>query len=86
MPHKIEATLSPVVDTTVQYGDWRDDLFSDGFVVVKGVLSPERASYYVERMYQWLETFPYGFDRNDRSTWVPEHLPNNMKYVREPRL
>lgn len=29
------------------YGDFRDDLVRDGYCVVKGVLSPERAEYYV---------------------------------------
>ncbi|KIW12060.1 hypothetical protein PV08_09334 [Exophiala spinifera] len=79
MPHKVEEDISPVIDTTIQHGDWRDDLFRDGFAVVKGVMSPERAASYVERMFKWLETFPYDFDRNDPSTWGPEHLPRNMK-------
>ncbi|KAK7905431.1 hypothetical protein LTR67_000153 [Exophiala xenobiotica] len=79
MPRRVQVPLSPVVDTTVRHEDWRDDLFKHGFVVVKDVMGPERAAYYVDRMFQWLETFPYGFDQNDRSTWNPEHLPRHMK-------
>jgi hypothetical protein len=82
MPRRVQVPLSPVVDTTVRHEDWRDDLFKHGFVVVKDVMGPERAAYYVDRMFQWLETFPYGFDQNDRSTWNPEHLPRHMKYVK----
>lgn len=79
MPHKVDTPLSTHIDTTICHGDWRDDLFRDGFVVVKGVMSPEKAAYYVERMYQWLETFPLGFDRQDPSTWTPQNLPTHDK-------
>ncbi|KAF4540680.1 Phytanoyl- dioxygenase [Lasiodiplodia theobromae] len=71
MPHYI--------DTTAKTGDWRDALYEDGFVVVKGVLSQEKASSYVDRMFQWLESFPFGFKRDDPSTWNANHLPAHMK-------
>jgi len=73
MPH---ATL---LDVNEKYGDWRDDLFKDGFAIIRNAVSPENAAGYVEQMTQWLEKFPLGFDRNDRSTWTEEHLPANMK-------
>ncbi|PVH99936.1 hypothetical protein DM02DRAFT_672322 [Periconia macrospinosa] len=76
MPHY---ESEPKIDTEVLTGDWRDDLFRDGFVVVKGVLSPEQAQGYKDRMFEWLETFPYGFKANDPSTWGKEHLPEHMK-------
>jgi hypothetical protein len=75
MPHKI------IPDIDEKYGDWRDDLFRDGYAIVKNVISKEKAAAYVESMMQWLEKFPLGFDRNDPSTWTPEHLPANMKFV-----
>ncbi|RDW68122.1 hypothetical protein BP6252_09518 [Coleophoma cylindrospora] len=73
MPHAI----IPNVDE--KYGDWRDELFQDGFAVVKGAVPADRAAGYVEEMTKWLERFPLGFDRNDPSTWTEEHLPANMK-------
>ena len=48
--------------------------------MVKGVLPAEKAQSYVDRMFQWLETFPYGFKSDDPSTWNQEHLPEHMKY------
>ncbi|KAK2737301.1 hypothetical protein FQN57_000385 [Myotisia sp. PD_48] len=61
------------------HGDWRDQLFRDGYTIVKGVISPERAQTYVDRMLAWLESFPYGFDRQRKSTWTAKHLPPNLK-------
>lgn len=76
MPHY---TSEPLIDTSTPTGDWRDDLFRDGYVVVKNVLSEEKAEGYMERMFEWLETFPYGFDKSDKSTWTKECLPEHMK-------
>ena len=39
----------------VVYGDWRDDLVRDGFVVVKGAIPRERADQYAEDMFSYLE-------------------------------
>lgn len=61
------------------YGDFRDQLFRDGYVVVKGAIPPERAEAYKEAMVQWLERFPLGFNRNDPNTWTEDHLPAQMK-------
>lgn len=60
---------------------WEEELETNGFAVVKGAVPPERAAYYVEKMYEWLEKFPFGFEKDDKSTWTPEHLPVSMKYV-----
>jgi hypothetical protein len=76
MPHYEN---EPKIDTSAETGDWRESLFRDGYVVVKGVLSPEKAKSYQDRMLQWLETFPYGFNASDPSTWTKEHLPEHMK-------
>lgn len=37
------------------YGDWRDDLLRDGFVVVKGAIPKERAEKYQDEMLSYLE-------------------------------
>ena len=76
MPHYED---EPKIDTSATTGDWRESLFRDGFVVVKGVLSSQKAQHYRERMFQWLETFPYGFKADDAETWGKEHLPEHMK-------
>ncbi|KAI5477303.1 phytanoyl-CoA dioxygenase family protein [Pseudohyphozyma bogoriensis] len=57
------------------YGDFRDDLVRDGYAVVKGVVSPERAGMYVDEMQSWLEGFGLGYKRDDPSTVREECLP-----------
>lgn len=42
MPHAI------LPDVEQKYNDWRDQLFQDGFAVVKNAISAERAAEYVE--------------------------------------
>jgi hypothetical protein len=37
------------------YGDWRDDIIRDGYVVVKGAIPRDRADGYAEEMMSWLE-------------------------------
>jgi len=75
MPHAERFTI----DTVQKHGDWRDDLFRDGFVVLKGLISTEDSERYKQDMFSWLEKFPFGFDRNDEKTWTPEYLPTHMK-------
>lgn len=74
MPHAILPNVNE------KYGDWREDLFQNGYAIIKGAVSRENAAGYVEEMTKWLERFPLGFDRNDTSTWTEEHLPAHMKY------
>ncbi|KAL2839418.1 hypothetical protein BJY01DRAFT_257758 [Aspergillus pseudoustus] len=77
MPH--QTTNQQTVDTSIEYGDWRDELFQNGYVVLKGVIPQARCDHYIDKMFQWLESFPYGFRRDDRSTWTEEHLPTHIK-------
>ncbi|KAF2163272.1 hypothetical protein M409DRAFT_57565 [Zasmidium cellare ATCC 36951] len=77
MPHRLSDPVA--IDTEKQYGDFRDQLYKDGYAVVKGVMAPERAAHYVEEMTKWLEKFPLGFDRNDPKTWTEDKLPAHMK-------
>ncbi|OQD69737.1 hypothetical protein PENPOL_c002G03751 [Penicillium polonicum] len=77
MPHRTANQLT--VDDSKVHGDWRDELFQNGYVVVKNAISPERCEYYIDKMFQWLESFPLGFDRNNRSTWTEKHLPTHIK-------
>jgi hypothetical protein len=63
----------------VKYGDWRDELHERGYVVIKNVVSKERAGYYHQKMLDWLGSFDNGFDINDKSTWTSENLPWSFK-------
>ncbi|KAL2824416.1 hypothetical protein BDW59DRAFT_180283 [Aspergillus cavernicola] len=74
MPHSTH-----IIDTSHTHGDWRDELFENGFVVVKNAIPQQRCNYYIEKMFAWVEQFPYGFHKDDRSTWTPEHLPAHIK-------
>lgn len=71
----------PQLNTSEAFGDWRDQLVEDGYVVLKGVISPDRAKHYLDSLFDWLETFPYGFKKDDRSTWGPQNLPAHIKYA-----
>ncbi|BEI92616.1 uncharacterized protein CcaverHIS019_0502440 [Cutaneotrichosporon cavernicola] len=51
------------------------DLERDGYVVVPNVIPEEECAAFREAALEWLESFPYGFKRDDRSTWADEHLP-----------
>ena len=61
------------------YGDWRDEFHQNGCVVIKNVISSERAEYYRDKQIQWLKNFELGFDENDESTWTAKHLPVSFK-------
>ncbi|KAJ5222553.1 uncharacterized protein N7469_008793 [Penicillium citrinum] len=68
-----------VTFTPRHYGDWRDEFHKNGCVVIKNVISPERADYYRAKQIQWLKNFELGFDENDESTWTVDHLPISFK-------
>ncbi len=51
------------------------DLERDGYVVVPNVIPKEECAAFREAALGWLEGFPYGFKRDDRSTWDEAHLP-----------
>ncbi|KAE8380187.1 MFS transporter [Aspergillus bertholletiae] len=63
----------------VHYGDFRDEFFKNGYAVIKGVLSKERAREYQSEALTWLESFNIGFDRHDKGTWKKENLPQSFK-------
>lgn len=59
--------------------EWLTSLERDGFVVVPGVVSTNDCAEFREEALRWLEKFPHGFKRNDKSTWTSEHLPYSVK-------
>ncbi|TXT06101.1 hypothetical protein VHUM_03574 [Vanrija humicola] len=58
---------------------WVDDLERDGFVVIPNVVSEDVALEFQEEALRWLEKFPYGFKRDDRTTWDDAHMPYSQK-------
>ncbi|KAL4924823.1 uncharacterized protein BDV17DRAFT_284403 [Aspergillus undulatus] len=73
-------TIKDLVDFSGRhYSDWRDEFHKNGCVVLKNVISPEKAKYYCDKQIQWLKNFDLGFDENDESTWTAEHLPVSFK-------
>ncbi|PWY93531.1 hypothetical protein BO94DRAFT_511159 [Aspergillus sclerotioniger CBS 115572] len=79
IPSPTPDKLPSIQNQQPHYGDFRDDFFRDGYAVIKGVLSKERASEYRDSALTWLESFNLGFDRNDKSTWKKENLPQSWK-------
>ncbi|KIY61171.1 hypothetical protein CYLTODRAFT_384793 [Cylindrobasidium torrendii FP15055 ss-10] len=69
----------PQLDPSVQYGDFRDALARDGYVVVPGVLDQAKCDEYIDRMHFWLESFGLGYKRSDSDTWKKEMLPVNHR-------
>ncbi|KIR55925.1 hypothetical protein I315_01807 [Cryptococcus gattii Ru294] len=52
-----------------------NDLERDGYVVVPGIIPESTCDEFISEAWDWLESFPYGFKRDDKSTWTSEHLP-----------
>lgn len=61
------------------FGDFRDDLFRDGYVVVKNVIPRERALAYQQKAFDWLKSFGTDLDLNNPDTWVADNLPVQSK-------
>lgn len=61
------------------YGDWRDEFHKTGCVVIKDIISPERAKYYADKQIEWLKKFDLGFDDKNPETWTGDHLPVSFK-------
>jgi len=79
MPHAQSVATESLIVSAKTAADWKNDLARNGYVVVKNVISEEKAAYYVDQMQEWLEGFGLGYNRSDKSTWKPENLPTNMK-------
>lgn len=58
---------------------WMNTLEQQGYVVVPGVIPANACAQFRDDALSWLESFPYGFKRDDRSTWNEEHLPWGAK-------
>ncbi|KAK2731705.1 phytanoyl- dioxygenase [Colletotrichum kahawae] len=55
---------------------WRQDFEEDGFAVIPGVISHDKAVEYQNRAFSWLKSFDNpSLDLKSPSTWTPENLP-----------
>jgi len=59
---------------------WKSQLEKDGYVVIPGVVPEGDCDDFQESAWKWLESFPWGFKRDDRSTWVADKLPYGVTY------
>lgn len=57
---------------------WLLTLEKDGYVVIPSVVSEDDCGEFQESAWNWLESFPWGFKRDDRSTWVADKLPYSV--------
>ncbi|OQO13985.1 hypothetical protein B0A48_00860 [Cryoendolithus antarcticus] len=57
------------------YGDWRDDLSKNGFVVVKNAIPRDRAERYQQQAFGWLQSFDPDLDLKRPETWNLDRLP-----------
>lgn len=78
-PPEIISVKSKTIPEATIYGDWRDDFYREGYVVIKSAVPKDRAAAYQGDSLSWLEGFNLGFDRNDKSTWKRENLPQSWK-------
>ncbi|KAL4791477.1 hypothetical protein BDV19DRAFT_401244 [Aspergillus venezuelensis] len=67
------------IRVTGNYGDWRDDLHENGYVVIKGAIPRPRAIQYQQRAFAWLKSFGTDLDLSDPSTWHASNLPVQSK-------
>ncbi|KAL8278766.1 hypothetical protein RQP46_008835 [Phenoliferia psychrophenolica] len=61
------------------HGDWRDQLATDGFCVVKDAIPREKALELLDRAHGWMESLGHGYKRDDPKTFRHETLPFNIK-------
>ncbi|EGV63738.1 hypothetical protein PSN45_004196 [Yamadazyma tenuis] len=65
--------------TSQTYGDWRDDLINDGFAVVKGALTKEKAKVYQNEAFDWITSFGTELDIKNPETWINKNIPVQSK-------
>lgn len=55
------------------------ELEQHGYTVVPNIIPKNSCQVFIDSAWNWLESFPYDFRRDDRSTWTEEHLPYEVK-------
>jgi len=64
---------------TKKYNDFRDDLFANGYVVIKNAIPYKRAVEYQQKAFAWLKSFETELDLSNPDTWIKENLPVQSK-------
>lgn len=62
-----------------RFDDWRKDLLENGFALVKGAMSPQKAKQYQQRAFQWATSFGTELDFSKPNTWTKENIPAQEK-------
>ena len=61
-------------------GRWRDHLDTEGFVVLRGVLSPAECDRATGLLWSWFEGLGSGIRRGDPATWTTEAWPGHQLF------
>ena len=64
-----------MIDSSHPIPTWLESLRRDGIVVVPNVIPQSACEVFQKEALNWLEGFPYGFKRDDKTTWDAHHLP-----------
>lgn len=57
--------------------DWYDQFENEGYAVIPSVITPEAATSYQNRAFEWLKSLDNPtLDLTNPSTWTPENLPS----------
>ncbi|KAH8660409.1 hypothetical protein BX600DRAFT_467675 [Xylariales sp. PMI_506] len=64
-----------ILDKSIQYKDFRDELRDKGFVVLKGVVPKDRAAAIQTKAYDWLRSFGTELNFDIPETWTEGNLP-----------
>ncbi|KAJ5611883.1 hypothetical protein N7528_008988 [Penicillium herquei] len=56
-------------------GDWRDQLSSHSYAVVKSAIPIEAAQKYKKKALDWIRSFDSRLDLDDTATWPMANLP-----------
>ncbi|VUC26861.1 unnamed protein product [Clonostachys rosea] len=77
----VTQTISPLAmmelsnDTSIDAPEWMKELHTKGWTIVRGAVPKERAAYYTDKSYEWLESWGLGFQRSDPSTRKEANVP-----------
>eukprot|EP00967_Tisochrysis_lutea_P046618 scaffold56645_cov35-Tisochrysis_lutea.AAC.1 len=59
---------------------WRSHLAEEGFVVLRGVLSPQECEKAVSLIWDWLEGLGSGLKRADLASWTKDAWPGHQRF------
>lgn len=80
-PKIIPAPVSIFTEESAKtkFNDFRDDLYANGYAVIKGAIPRDRAVAYQQKAFDWVQSFNLGLDFENPETWTKAHLPVQSK-------